>query len=172
MKKNMITNNAFRQKGASLLEALAFIIISLVVISGGVAMWRMASSGSLENAATNQIMAVQTSYRGLYSGQNSYGTGNITGVGITAGLFPSDLKISGTTVTNGWSGAVVVTGATSTFTISWANVPPESCSKLAVMKSDWVSVTINGTAQTMPITPVAATTACSATANTLVFTSN
>ncbi|MVF24268.1 pilus assembly protein [Methylocaldum sp. BRCS4] len=166
-----VINRRFGEDGASLLEALAFIIISLLVIGAGIGMWKMTSAGSKENAATGQIMAIQTSYRGLYSGQNSYGTGDITGIGVTAGLFPSDLKISGTTVTNGWSGSVVVSGVGTIFTISWGGVPAESCAKLAVIKSDWTGVSINGTAQTLPVTPAAAVAACNAASNTLVFSS-
>jgi hypothetical protein len=162
---------SLKQNGASLLEALAFIIIALLVVGGGVAMWKMTSSGAQENSAISQIMAVQTSYRGLYSNQNSYGTGDITSIGISAGAFPSDLKVSGSSLTNGWSGTVVVTGASTSFTISWANVPASSCTKIASIKSDWQSVSINGSAQTMPVTPAAAASACNSATNTVVFTS-
>jgi len=172
MKNFKITlKRPFKQRGASLIEALAFIIIALLVVAGGVAMWKMTSSGAQENSAINQIMAVQTSYRGLYTNQNSYGTGDITSIGVSSGAFPSDLKVSGTTVTNGWSGSVVITGATTSFTISWANVPSSSCTKIASIKSDWQAVSINGTAQTIPVTPAAAATACNAANNTIVFQS-
>ena len=168
MKKAVTINNHFKQTGASLMEALAFIIISLLVVGGAVAMWSMTSNGGKENAAMNQIVSIQMSYRGAYSGQSTYGSGDIT----DTQKLPSDLKVSGTTVTNGWNGTVAVTGAGATFTITWGGVPNVSCPKIAISKSDWSAVSINGTSQTLPVSTAAATAACNAGTNTLVFTSN
>ena len=168
--------------GASLLEALAFIVISMLVLGSGIAMWRTSSAGAKENSAISQVMALQTSYRGYYSSQTTYGAigADITAIGVTAGIFPTDMKIptGSTVVTNGWSGPVTVTSQDSTFTISYGKVPSDSCSKIAVMKSDWMSVTVNGTTtirDNLPITPAQATAQCTGTwaaGNTLTFNSN
>ncbi|MFA6162206.1 MAG: type 4 pilus major pilin [Methylobacter sp.] len=163
-----INKSRFGQAGASLLEALSFIIISLIIVLGAVGLWKMSSSGSKESAAASQILAAQIKYRGAYSGQSSYGTGVIT----DPNLLPSDLKVNGAVVTNGWNGPVVITGASGTFTISWAGVPDSSCSKLATINSEWLGVSVNGTAQTLPVTTALANAACKTGSNTVLFTSN
>jgi len=171
-----------KMAGASLLEALAFIVISLLVLGSGIAMWRTTSAGAKENSAVSQIMALQTSYRGYYSSQTTYGTSgsDITSIGITAGIFPTDMKIpsGATTVSNGWSGGVTVVSNDSTFTITYSKVPSDSCAKIAVTKSDWMSISVNGTTtirDNLPLTPAQAAAQCTgswAAGNTLAFTSN
>lgn len=163
-----INHNKFGQAGANLIEALIFIAIGLLLLLGVIGIYKLVSSGSKESAATSQIIATQISYRGAYGGQNSYGTGDIT----DSKNLPSDLKVSGTTVKNGWDGAVTITGASAVFTISWAGVSDVSCAKIAILNADWLGVSINGSAQTLPVTTAAAKLACTNGNNTIVYTSN
>lgn len=163
-----INSGKFGQAGANLMEALSYIIVAVIVLLSAVSLWKMASGGGKESAAISQIIAAQSSYRGAYSGQSSYGIGAIT----DPKMLPSDLKVNGANVTNGWNGAVDITGAGGVFTISWGGVPDTSCSKLAIINSDWLSVSINGAAQALPVTKAAANAACNAGNNTVIFTSN
>lgn len=163
-----INKNRFGQAGANLLELLIFIVLGLVILLGSVSIYKMSSANSKETTATNQIIATQIGYRSAYAGQSSYGTGDIT----DAKNLPSDVKVSGTTVTNSWNGAVTITGATSLFTITWAGVPDGSCAKLAILNADWQSVAINGSTQTLPVTTANAKLACTAGTNTIAYTSN
>lgn len=173
---NRMNNKA--EKGLTLMEMLAYLVIAIMIIVGSVAMWKTVSASSKEKTAMSQVMAIQTSYRGYYSSQTDYGTGDMTEIGVSSGIFPTDLKISGSagahTVKNGWSGVVTITasGSGATFDISFSGIPKESCNKIAVLKSDWLAVSVNGTALTLPVTPATAMAACTATTNTLVYTSN
>lgn len=175
--KLVIRNRAFGfQKGASLLEIVAYLGVASVVIIGAISMLTSAFGGANANRALEETVGLRTGIKKLYMGQAAgFGTGDLNSVLATAKVFPSTLTVNGSTVKNAWNGAVSVTGATSTFDISYASVPQDVCASLvgAQGSSGWISVAVNGAAAlTPPITPAQAGTACNASSNTVVWTGN
>jgi hypothetical protein len=160
------------QRGASLLESIAFLGIAAIVILGAVALLIGGFGSANTNKAQQEVSSIRTGVKKLYMGQSaSYGTANMNAALINAKVFPSTLAVSGTNVLNAWNGQVVVTGATATFTISYASVPKDVCINLVSANGDWTGLTVNGTAATLPVTPTTASTACGASTNTIVWSS-
>lgn len=168
-------NRISRQRGASLLESIAFLGIAAVVILGAVALLLGSFSGANTNRSHQEVSSIRTGVKKLFMGQSaSYGTSSLNATLVAAKVFPSTLAVDATgNVLNAWNGAVSVDGATANFTISYANVPKDVCINLATVNGDWLALEINGTAQTLPVAPTAAEAACSsASSNDLVWTAN
>lgn len=165
-----------RQQGASLLEVISYLGVAAIVVIGAVALLTQAFSGANANRALEETVGLRTGIKKLYMGQAAgFGTGSINSTLVAASVFPSTLSISGSTVTNAWNGAVTVTGATSTYDISYAAVPKDVCANLVSAQGSqgWISVAVNGAAaMTPPITPATAATACGTATNTIVWTGN
>ena len=162
-----------RQRGATLLEALGFLGIAGAILVGSLSLLNIAFSSTGTNRTTEELSAIVNGTKGLFMGQNSYGTGSLNTSLATAKVFPSTLSISGATVTNAWGGPVTVTGATTQYTITYTLVPADVCMKAISTNGSagFVSVAVNaGTATTPPITPSAAAAACDAATNTIVWT--
>lgn len=171
MKKKVVPLN--KQLGASLLEAIAFIAISAIVIYGAVALIKSSFSGTNTNEAVSELSTIRTGAKSLFSGSGGYGSGNLNSVLINAQVFPSTMAVSGSTVTNPWNGSVVVTGASQQFTINYPNVPQDVCVKTVTGSgSGWDGLTVNGAAVALPANPNTANTACSASSNTLLYTAS
>jgi len=161
-----------RHAGASLLEAIAFLGVAATIIVGAVALLSTAFSGARSNRSQEEVVAISTGVKRLFMSQaGSYGTADLTEALVNAKVFPSTLAVSGTTVSNAWNGAVAVTGATSTFTISYAAVPQDVCVELVADSGQWIGVTVNGGASMAPPIAVAtASGACNSATNTIVWT--
>ncbi|WP_246312273.1 type 4 pilus major pilin [Pseudaquabacterium terrae] len=164
------------QRGASLLESIAFLGIAAIVILGAVALLLGGFSSANSNRAETEVNAIRTGVKRLFMGQSaSYGTANMNATLINAKVFPTSLSMdTGTNaVNNAWNGAVTVVGATQNFLITYAAVPKSVCIDLVAAGGDWIGVKVNGGASlTMPVTPTAATTACNAAANSIEWTGN
>ncbi|MFS2008014.1 type 4 pilus major pilin [Duganella sp. CT11-25] len=166
-----------RQRGASLLEAIAYLGIAAIVILGAVSLLTGAFSSAQSNQAGEEVTAIRTAVRKLYMGQG-YGAAALNATLRTAGAFPGTLAVTAAGVaTNVWGGNVVVTGNTGTFTISYPGLPQDVCVSTLVGASGWQSIASNGAAGIVafPVTPAIAAGACNVNAaagNTLVFTSN
>lgn len=165
------------QRGASLLEIIAYLGVAAVVVYGAVSLLSTAFGGANTNQALVEITSLRTQIKKIYMGQSAgYGTGSQNATLVLQSAFPSTLNVTApSTVTNSWNGAVSVTGATSTFTISYANVPANICSQLVSVQggAGWISIAVNGAAAlTPPITPAAAGSACNLSSNSIVWTAN
>jgi hypothetical protein len=163
-----------RQRGASLLEAIAYLGIAALVVIGAIALLTSAFSSANTNAVSEQISAIQTGVKKLYSGQNASYTGLTNPVLASAGVFPASISpASDGTVTNTWNGTVVVAVAASPdqFTITYTEVPQSVCVNAVSGGGSWTAISVNGTALTLPVTPAAASGACTTGANTIIWTS-
>ena len=174
MKALKIHTTQRRQKGATLLEALAFLGIAAIVIVGAIAMFRSAQS----NDMVQQLSGLRGNIKTLFSSQAQYGpasgaAGNnaLGETMINAKALPDTLRVTGTAparvINNAWSGVVQVDGNTSDFWIRYTNVPQEVCVKVAPQTgAAWVGLTINANTEVLTDTavfPVAtATTQCNA----------
>jgi hypothetical protein len=171
-----------RQRGASLLEGIAYLGIAAIVILGAVSLLTSAFSNALTNRASEEVVSIRTGVIKLFMAQSAnYGTADMTGLLISAGVFPNTLSQTpavgqaAAAVVNAWNGAVIVTGANSQFTISYASVPENACINLLSGATGWAQIAVNGNAgigvNGAQITPANAIAACTTNTNTIVWTS-
>jgi hypothetical protein len=162
-----------RQRGASLLEVIAYLGVAAIIILGAIALLSSAFSGANTNRTATEVSTIRTGVKKLYMGQQASFSGITTTVLIAAKVFPSSLNISGTTaVYNPWGGAVTVTASADnmSFILSYAKVPQDVCINTVSSSGDWNTVAVGTTSMTPPISPATATTACSGTTNTITWT--
>jgi X-X-X-Leu-X-X-Gly heptad repeat protein len=165
------------QRGASLLEAIAYLGIAAIVVIGAVALLSSAFSSAGTNELAEQVNAIQAGVKKLYMGQANGYTNVSNSVLSSAGVFPSTIPVSSTNgaATNTWGGSVAVTSpSTGTFQIEYQQVPQAVCINAVTAGGSWISVSVNGSAAVVPpLTPTAAQTACkNATANTIDWISS
>ncbi|HYD61624.1 MAG TPA: type 4 pilus major pilin [Noviherbaspirillum sp.] len=169
-----------RQRGASLLEGIAYLGVAAIVVLGAVSLLTNAFATAQSNRVIEELTSLRTTVKKLYMGQPAgYGTGNINANLVSARVFPATLAVVDTdTVRNGWNGEVTVTGATSTFIITYSGVPQTDCINLLTGATGWTEVEQSAgtptSITTFPVTLAQATAACNVTAasgNTLNFES-
>lgn len=173
------------ERGASLLEGIAYLGIAAIVILGAVSLLTSAFGSAQANQTAQEIVSIRTAVKRLYMGQaSSYGTVDITDKLIAAKAFPTTLSpiTSGSTVTinNAWNGSVTVKGSDggATFTITYKGVPQDVCISIVSGATGWTKIS-QGSGSLNPITafpatPSAASTTCSvtdSTGNEINFTS-
>jgi outer membrane murein-binding lipoprotein Lpp len=156
------------QRGASLLEAIAYLGIAAIVVIGAVALLNGAFSSAGTNELAEDVNAIQAGVKKLYMGQ----TGGYANISIStlaaAGALPSTIPASGATATNSFGGAVsVASTAGNTFTIEFDDVPSAVCINALTATGSWTQIQVTpssggsgATETTFPVTPAAATTAC------------
>ena len=163
------------QLGASLLEAISYLGVAALVVIGAIALLSSAFSSASSNSLSQQVSAIQSGVKKLYMGQGATYANLSNTVLVSAGVVPATLtSASGGTITNSWNGAVTVAPATSSneFTIEYKSVPQAVCVAAVTAGGTWSAISINGTAQAMPVTPDAAATACSSgDTNDIIWTS-
>lgn len=160
------------QRGASLLESIAFLGVAAIVILGAVALLMSSFGSANTNRAQQEITSIRTGVKKLYMGQSaSYGSGDLTGALVNARVFPSTLAVDNSgVVLNAWNGGVSVSGATANFSITYDKVPRDVCVNLVSANGDWIGVNVNGTDIGVPTSPASADAACQAGDNSIVWT--
>lgn len=169
-----VTRPPLKQAGLTLIEAIAFLGILALVVVGALSLYGTASSSQSSTAHISELQALKTATQQLWAGQGGYGSVSLNDTLIAAKRVPTSLPVSGSTITNAWSGAVTVTGVTSTFTVDTTLVPKDVCVTLMTAGgSGWKSVKVGaGTVRTPPVAPATAASDCSGATNTLTFTAS
>ena len=147
-------------------------LFALLAVGGVVALGYTATTANKDQQAISQVSTLVLGIQQLYSGQNNY-TSLTNTVAITAGLPVNGTFTAPATINDPWGGAVVVAvaaGNASSFTVTVGGVPPASCSKLVTGLNSWTSVSVNATAFAAPVDAGALSAACTAAANTVMFT--
>lgn len=163
-----------KERGASLLESIAYLGVAAIVIVGAIALLGSAFSSANTNRLAEELNAIQTGTKKLYMGQvNNYGSASLNANLIAARVFPSTLPTgANNTVSNTWGGNVTVMGAGQTFTVEYTNVPRDVCINTLTAGGNWRTVAIGQNAAIRyPVAPDAATGACADNA-TVTWTSN
>lgn len=159
-----------RQAGATLVEAVLFLVIVVVILLGGFALFSGAFSTSKIQNEMNYVQTLSGNVESLYATNHNYGASDITASLVSTKNAPTPM-IVGTGLVNSWGGAVTVAGVTNNFTITYNAVPQKECIQLSQASLNPVGVSINATAQTLPLTVAAVTAACtSALSNVIVWT--
>ena len=165
-----------RQRGASLLEGIAYLGIAAIVVMGAVALLRTAFGSANSNTVLEQLTSMQTAARKLFlTTQGNYGVADFTQSMIDAGAVPQGMATTSTAISNVWGGTVLLSGAAGgLFTISYAAVPADVCvNVVSETTTSCTQVVVGANAGlTPPITPSQAATACGTTSSTIVWTSN
>lgn len=162
-----------RQRGASLLEGIAYLGIAALVILGAVSLLASAFGNAQANRATEETISLRTAVRKLFSGQTYPAGGAIVSTMITARAVPSTLNVNAgaNTITNSWGGAVTIVGAGASFDLTYSNVPQDVCVNMLSGASGWNAVAGNGTRiDATPITAANASAICSQANNNVTFT--
>lgn len=168
------------ERGASLLEAVAYLGIAAVVVLGAVSLLNGAFGSAKSNQTTEEVVALRTAVRKLYIGQ-VYPTGSLADSLVAANAIPATLGrvaaaggTGGGTLQNSWGGAVAITGTATGFTISYALIPQDVCVNLISGASGWTSIAQGAAAglTAFPVTAAQATTLCSGATNTVTFSAS
>ncbi|AOI74113.1 type 4 pilus major pilin [Burkholderia ubonensis] len=165
-----------KQRGASLLESIAYLGVAAIVIVGAIALLGSAFSSANTNRLAEELNAIQTGTKKLYMGQvNNYGNGvDLNANLIAAKVFPGTLPVNGANVANAWGGNVTVTGSANgqTFTVAYTNVPRDICINTLTAGGNWRTVAVGQNAGVnYPVSPTDATRICVDNA-TITWTSN
>jgi len=162
------------QKGATLLEAVAFLGIAAIILIGAVALFTTAFSSARSNALTEQVTAIQTAIR------NTYGSGaqlesnlasGITGL-VNSNALPSTLSVdSSGSVHNDWGGEVTVTwdATNGAAEISYTKVPKAACIAAVSSASGFTLISTSSVAVVSPLPASSgqAISACAGDTNTV-----
>jgi len=167
-------------EGAMVLGLFAFIV--------GAAMYYYGQSNTNRQVTNGlgELASIQQAVRSLYGGQSSF-----TGIGNAAltdtAALPKKMVMSSGNIRSSFGGAVTVAAANagggtgSGFSVTFAAVPQEACSKMAVqdlgrglysVRAGSVTKSASNTANPPPFTPTEAISACGASTNTIVWTFN
>lgn len=160
------------QRGASLLEGIAYLGIAAIVILGAVSLLTTAFGTAQTNRASEEAISLRTAARKLYAGQTY--PADMTATMIAAKAIPATLVVDTTatpnTITNAWGGAVTIVGSGNNFTISYAAVPQDACVSMLAGVTGWTQVTVGSTnITTFPVSADAAAGACKSTPNAIAM---
>jgi hypothetical protein len=170
-----IAHGLSRQRGASLLEGIAYLGIAAIVVLGAVSLLTGAFGSAKSNQMTEEITALRTAVRKLHMGQ-AYPADAVP-VLSNANAIPNTLVVNRTanpiTMTNSWAGAVTITNNAGRFDITYPNVPRDVCMAVVSGANGWFQISNAAAANAVtafPATTANATTLCANATNTLVFT--
>jgi type II secretory pathway pseudopilin PulG len=161
-----------RQRGATLLEGIAFLGIAAFVILGAVWLLSSAFGGAQSSRAQEEIAALRTGVQKVYTGQ-TYDADMVASL-ITAKAVPGTLKQDANSgvIKNNWAGTVAIGSDDSgaSFKITYPNVPQDVCFNIVTGASGWQDISDGSTTiSTFPVSTTAAQSICGSAANTLVF---
>lgn len=180
MKKNLAIrsdNRLARQRGASLLEGIAYLGIAAIVVLGAVSLLTGAFGSAKSNQMTEEVVAIRTAVRKLYMGQ-SYPTGSLVQSLLIANAIPNTLsRPTATTLSDSWGGAVTVVGTATGFTITYNSVPQDVCINAISGANGWTQIDRGGSnaITVFPATVANATALCTVTTaagNAVTFTAS
>jgi type II secretory pathway pseudopilin PulG len=180
IKKNLAIRSDHRlarQRGASLLEGIAYLGIAAIVVLGAVSLLTGAFGSAKANQMTEEVVAIRTAIRKLYIGQ-TYPTASLVPSLLTANAIPNTLaRPTTTTLSNSWGGAVTIAGTATGFTVTYNTVPQDVCVSMISGASGWTQIDQGGNnaITTFPATVANANALCTvsaATGNAVTFTAS
>jgi type II secretory pathway pseudopilin PulG len=164
-----------RQRGASLLEAIAYLGVAALVVLAAVSLLQNAFGSARSNQTTEEITGLRTNIRKMYAGQPYSDAAMLENL-VTAKAIPTTLTVAadGNSITNAWGGGVTLTSTVSTFTITYALVPQDVCMNVVSGATGWTKIADGADGNKIiafPATASDAATLCKAS-TTLAFTAN
>ena len=164
-----------RQRGASLLEAIAYLGVAAIVVLAAISLLQGAFGGARSNQFMEEITGLRTAVQKMYAGQ-SYDDATMVANLITAKAIPGTLTVgAGNAITNAWGGKVTVAKVDgANFRITYEGVPQDVCMNVLTGASGWTRIAdgADGNAITVfPVTAAGAAAFCKAS-TAIAFTSN
>ncbi|OHE80661.1 MAG: hypothetical protein A2X76_01310 [Lysobacterales bacterium GWF1_69_6] len=175
MNRNNRINRRNKQQGLTLIEALVWIILSILVIAGAAAGIAKAFGANETRTEADHITSIIVSTKTLRSsgGYGASGTDLVPAL-IATNAIPKTMTVVSGVPKNAWDGTVTVASTGPGFTITYPTVPQAACIELATKISRGGAVTTKigtGTAIVGEVPTATATTQCaSPSANSLAFT--
>ena len=165
-----------RQRGASLLEAIAYLGVAAIVVLAAISLLQGAFGGARSNQFMEEITGLRTAVQKMYSGQ-SYDDSSMVANLIAAKAIPGTLTIGqSNAITNAWGGKVTVAKVDgASFRITYESVPQDVCMNVVSGATGWTRIAGASDANPISTFPAAAASAaalCNAASNTVVFTAN
>jgi type II secretory pathway pseudopilin PulG len=143
-------DNKHKQKGATMLEIGLFLLLAGLTAAGVTSLFLGSSSSQTTNQLTSEISGVRSGVKSLF--RSGYGTGNALQTLETAKRLPTAWTTTGSgaamTATSGLGGPVGVTGATSSFSITYDDVPEDVCTGVLSqqLQQNWLNIYVGATA--------------------------
>lgn len=161
-----------RRRGVSIMDFLLYLTLASVVIAGAVLAYNGVDNRQKRLQTAQLVNEVYAAVADLHRGGASYGTASLIATLEAAKMIPHrGRRVSGTNVTieTPFDKNVTVAGTDNgdTFTITVVDMSEANCVDLVTNYADQdadetslASITIGGTALTMPATVAAIATAC------------
>lgn len=170
-KKEDVSEKRKSEGGFMMLESMGSILMYLILIAGVAVVLATLFSSSKLGETEQAVVSMRMQIQHLFSGGSDY-AGLDNDLAIKSGIVPKRL-LRGTNLINPWGGSVTVaaTADTGIFSITFAGIPQEECTKLATFQLEsWNSITVNGNDIPKDTGAAAAAASCAST-NTIAFTS-
>jgi type II secretory pathway pseudopilin PulG len=166
--------SARTQRGATLIEALAYLTVAAVITAGVLSLFGSGFGSSETTRLAVEVTALANNVRDLYASQNTYASVSVAGL-VQAKAVPPTLAVSGSgasaTLSDIWGGAVTVGPYTtaSQAEVQYAGVPQDICRRVLVAGGNWLDIVVNSTSLNTGAPDLSeANTACdNATGNTI-----
>ena len=159
---------------SEILGAIFKAIVALLALGAVVAIATTATNSNKNSNAVAEhsqlVFNIQASYP---SGAFTSLTNTVATSGDKGSRLAPEGMISGTSMVNSWGGTVTVNvnaANAARFDLTTGSVSSSGCQKLATNMGTALALSINGTAQTLPMDSGTATTACASSPNSMVFT--
>jgi type II secretory pathway pseudopilin PulG len=165
-----------RQRGASLLEAIAYLGVAAIVVLAAVSLLQGAFGGARSNQTMEEITGLRTAVQKMYVSQ-TYDDASMQNNLITAKAIPGTLAVAADkTIKNTWGGAVKVEKVdAASFKITYNSMPQDVCMNVVSGATGWTKIDDGGATNVVNAFPASAGDAakvCALAVNTVVFTSN
>jgi len=163
-----------KQRGATMLEIMAWLAIAALIVGGAIAMIASGWSSSKEAKEGEHVTSLISNTKKLQSvnGYGPAGTNLVPALIATNGV-PGDMTVSGNTLINRYGGTATVVSTGLGYTVTTPSLPTNACISVSksVSSAGGVTTKINsGTASANPVDTATATAACTSATNTLAFT--
>ncbi len=164
-RNDIILKNA-AEKGFSLLELLLVIGVGALLLMAGIATYRLVMQGNNVNDAIRTLTTIKQQTQRAFQGQPSYGTSDLVPTLVAMNAFPAGVLDENNIPIHPWGGQIQIAGATQNFTVTFLQVPSDSCIQLATTfntnDTDFFSLDANGTLFNRgdAMDPVTVTSAC------------
>jgi type II secretory pathway pseudopilin PulG len=171
----MLRKNLENQRGVTLLEVLAVVIIGILIVVGAFTLYGNAQNKQRENDVMTSLLTLQTNIRDLFYGVNDYGSESLNDVIIRSGGAPSTFVQTSSTGARTLvspfdsSASVTITGSGSEFKIAIAGIPEGSCVSLASRNGSFLRVEVGGVEVSGAVD---ASGQCNGNNNTVTYVSN
>lgn len=126
-----------RQRAVTLIEATLYLLVTLMILVGGLVFFNQASLAVSVGDLQRQVSSLQSEVRGLFreAGFGSPET-ELNDYLITAGAVPTSTTEPGTdNLRHPWGGEIFVRGENQVFTVEIEAIPSTACARLAVFNS-------------------------------------